>query len=359
MEKKAVIHLDLDYFFAQVEERKNPSIFGKPVVVCVYTNEKEQKGAVTTANYVARKFGVHSGIPITQAKKLLNGKDAVFLPANYELYEEISYGIRNILFNYSDKIEQASIDEFYIQVPVKEGIHEAEKIAVMIKNEILKKFKLTCSVGIGPNKLIAKIAAGINKPDGLTLVKEEQVQDFLDPLEVDRIPGIGKKTKEYLQSKGIFTIKQLRIADFAELAEELGKKAAGALREAANGIDNSPVEEEKQKQISRMVTITDGAKDALELEKTINELSREIAEELNRVEFVGKVVGIQVIDKDMKVYNRSTTLQSPTKDAEIIAKTANELCKKFFLEKPIELRRIGVRVEKLETIKGQKSLANF
>lgn len=359
MEKRVVLHLDLDYFFAQVEERKNPAIAGKPIVVCIFTDQKAWKGAVSTANYVARRYGVRSGMPVSQAKRLLENTDAVFLPANHELYEEVSFGIRTILASYAAKLEQASIDEFYLELSKDAGMEEAKEIAIRIKNAILEKFKLTCSIGIGPNKLIAKIAAGMQKPDGLTIVEPDKVQEFLDNLEVEKIPGIGKKTSEYLRAKGIATIRQLRLANFAELAEEIGKNAAGALREAALGIDRSEVKEEQQKQVSRMTTLKEVAESAAELLDALKELSSEVAQQLQMSNMMCKAIGVILIDDKMAAYSRSVTISFPTNDGSVIEREAYELCKEFFSENKKRIRRIGVRAEKLENVSGQKTLGNF
>lgn len=360
--ERIVLHLDLDYFFAQVEERQRPEISSRPVVVCIYSDVERGRGAVSTANYIARRFGVHSGMAIFQARRLLAGKNAVFLPANHELYGRVSLAIAETLLPYADAFEQASVDEFYLEIgeKCKESYRTAEELGKRIKRELVEKFKLTCSVGIGPNKLIAKIAAGFRKPDGITVVTPTSVQAFLDPLDVDKIPGIGGKTKQYLESKGITKIAELRIADRGLLAEELGKNAAGMLFEYARGIDNSAVANaEEQKQFSRITTLRQMAETVDEIQEEVAALATDIANELQNENLVCKVIGINAIDANMRAHSRSRTLFSAAQEAAVIEKTAFELYKEFFTEVHVPLRRIGVKVEKLESRKGQKSLGEF
>ncbi len=360
--KRIVIHVDLDYFFAQVEERRRPEMAGRPVVVCVYTDAEKTKGVVSTANYIARKFGVHSAMPVSRAKELLRDKNAVFLPVDHETYGKISLAIAETLASYADAFEQGSVDEFYLEVGERTGqdYDAAEKLALELKNRLLKDFGLTCSVGVAQNKLVAKIAAGIKKPDGLVVVKPEETRDFLGPLEVDRIPGIGKKTKEYLNSRRIRTIAELRKADFAALAEEIGKNAAGALFECSHGIDNSPVAmPASRKQISRIATLKGPAEIAEELEGLLSELAEEISRELVQEKLACRTIGINAVDSNMQAYSKSRTLLSPTQDAKTIEKTALELYRALFLERHPVLRRAGIRAEQLESTEGQKTLFEF
>ena len=211
MQARLVMLVDLDYFYAQCEERRNPSIKGKPVVVCVYSGRTEDSGAVSTANYVARKYGVKSGIPISLAKKKLEDVDAVFLPVDKEFYKEISESVMEILRIYADRFEQVSVDEAYLDVTqrTKTNYHEAKQLAVTLKDDILTQQQLTCSIGVGPNTLISKIAADIQKPDGLTLVTPQQLNSFLSALPARRLLGVGKQTEKKMETLGIRTVGQL------------------------------------------------------------------------------------------------------------------------------------------------------
>ena len=195
---RVIIHVDLDYFFAQCEERENPAYKDKPVVVCVYATRGGDSGAVSTANYVARKFSVKSGIPITLAKRLLKGRDAVFLPVNRELYDKVSLEIMRILRNHADRFEQVSIDEAYLDVSQKANgnFALASELAKEIKEDILAREKLTCSIGVGPNKLVAKVAAGHKKPDGLTIIKPEEVRGFLFPYLLINFQALARRLRK-------------------------------------------------------------------------------------------------------------------------------------------------------------------
>src|SRR4030067_634377 len=176
-DNKIILHVDMDYFFAQCEEREHPELKGKPVVICVYSGRGGDSGAVSTSNYEARKFGIKAGIPISRAKKL--NPDAIFLPVNMGLYRSKSNEIMDMLRGFSDIVEQESIDEAFCDITDKVAdFDEAKKFAAQIKDAIRQKVGLTCSIGVAPNKLIAKIASDFKKPDGLTVVKPEEDMRF-------------------------------------------------------------------------------------------------------------------------------------------------------------------------------------
>src|SRR4030042_2489999 len=245
MLNRVIMLVDLDYFFAQCEELRNPALKDKPVVVGVYSGRTADSGAVSTANYVARKFGVKSGIPVYLAKKRLEGTEAVFLPVDYEFYEQISDKIMHMLRGYADSFEQVGIDEAYLDVTQKtQGSFEAEsELAKKMKNEVKNQLGITFSVGVGPNKLVAKTAADSQKPDGLTVVKPEEAERFLSPLPVDRLVGVGRKTAAKMGELGIKTIGDLARYDQKQLMELFGKNLGVYFHNAANGTDNDPVQE--------------------------------------------------------------------------------------------------------------------
>jgi len=193
---RIIMLVDLDYFFAQVEELRNPTLKGKPVVVGMYSGRTEISGAVSTSNYLAREYGVKSGLPLFIAKKRLEGRDAVFLPVDYDYYQHISDKIMATLRLYSDAFEQVGIDEAYLDVTRKanQSYEEAQELVSEIKAAVKREVGVTFSVGIGPNKLIAKIASDMHKPDGVTIVKPGEVEVFLSTLSVDALLGVGKNT---------------------------------------------------------------------------------------------------------------------------------------------------------------------
>ena len=202
MEQRIVFHVDFDYFFAQCEELRNPDLKTKPVAVCVFSDRGGDSGAIATANYLARKYGVKSGMPIRFAKKRLESvKDAVFLPTDFEYYSEISQNAMNVMKEFADIFEYVGRDEAYLDVSKRtEGSFvNAAHLAQQLKNAIRHSVKLSCTVGVSSNKLVSKIASDFKKPDGLTIVPPDNIEAFLDPLPIRSIPGIGKKTEEKLE----------------------------------------------------------------------------------------------------------------------------------------------------------------
>jgi len=207
-ERRITFHVDMDSFFASVEVRERPELKGLPVVVGSDPKGGSKRGVVSTCSYEARKYGIHSTMPISQAYRLCPG--AVFSPVNMKLYAGVSAGIMELLRGFAEKFQQVSVDEAYlIPGPEVRNFEEAALYALKIKDEVQRQQGITCSVGVGPNKLISKIASGFQKPDGLTVVRPEDVRDFLFPLPVSKIPGIGEKTTETLKGMGISRVEEL------------------------------------------------------------------------------------------------------------------------------------------------------
>ncbi len=359
---RIILHIDFDYFYAQVEETVRPEAKGKPIVVCMYSGRTETSGAVATCNYLARKFGVKAGIPIINAKRMLKDSDALFLPANHQLYAETSYKAMEILERFADKFEPASIDEAFLDVSKKTSSNftKAKALAEEIKKEIKRKLNLTCSIGIAPNKLVAKIASDFQKPDGLTVVKPEEIASFLANLDVDDIPGIGKKTKEYLASISINIISDLRNHDPTDIVEKFGKNIGAWLVRAARGEDDSEVGIiQDQKQISRIATLKRNSRDFDEIISDIDYLVADVTNELKDRNLLCETVGIIAIDEELQTISRSRTLQRPTNDLNEINKVVHELYKELLVQIARDLRRIGVKVEKLQSKAGQKTLGEF
>lgn len=363
MQNRVIMLVDLDYFFAQAEETRNPSIRDKPVVVCVYSGRSEDSGAVSTANYVARKLGVQSGMPIVLAKKKLQNVEIVFLPVDYTFYEETSARIMRLLAAHADKFEQVGIDEAYLDVSQRthSNYQEAEELAQRTKKEIVMQLSLTCSIGIGPNKLIAKIAADIHKPNGLTTVKPEQIADFLEPLLVDRLLGVGTKTNRKMQALRIVTIGDLARFDVQKLMDVFGKKLGLYFHNASRGIDDEPVQAKSEvESVSRISTLKEDTRDLdLILQKTDRECE-EVHADLKRIGFNFKTVTIMAVMKDLSLRSRSKTLENNTDKLETLKETVKELFDKFLSESNLEIRRVGVKVSSLtRNQKSQKQLTSF
>ena len=355
--------VDLDYFFAQVEEKVNSSLKGKPVVVCVFSGRTEDSGAVSTANYLARSYGVRSGMPIALAKRKLESTNAVFLPLHYELYEETSERIMAILAVYADRFEQVGIDEAYLDVTQKVygDFEQAKALALRIKNEVNAQERLTCSIGIGPNKLISKMASVIQKPDGLTVVNPDQVKSFLSPLLVDQLVGVGTKTKEKMEDLGIRTIGDLAKFDLERLFRVFGKKQGIYFHNSAMGVDEDPVKERGETEsVSRISTLKEDTRDLAVIVDKVNPLCNEIYEEIKQKELGFKSVGIIVVMADMSVHSRSKTLDNRVQDLDTFKKTVKELFGKLLAESEIDVRRVGVKISSLSREKGkQEQLESF
>ena len=259
METRIVFHIDFDYFYAQCEEIRSPELKSKPVCVCVFSDRGGDSGAIATANYTARKFGAKSGIPIAFAKKRLEErKDAVFLPVDFDYYSDMSEKAMKIMEEFSDIFEYVGRDEAYLDVTKRtEGdFDKASHLAQQIKNSIREKTKLSCSIGISPNKLISKIASDFQKPDGLTIVSPEKIDEFLESLKIRTIPGIGKKTEERFSEMNLETIGDVKRLDVFTLNKEFGRKSGTYIYNAVRGIDDEPVKErEPSIQYSKIITL--------------------------------------------------------------------------------------------------------
>jgi DNA polymerase IV (DinB-like DNA polymerase) len=356
------MHVDFDYFFAQVEERENPAIKDQPVVVCVYSGRTPDSGAVSTANYIARTYGVKSGMPIAVAKKKLK-TEAVFLPVNHPLYDAVSDDIMTILQRYADAFEQAGVDEAFLDVTRRSAgnFDQAEALAHAIQQAVIARTRISSSIGIGPNKLVAKIASGKQKPAGLTVVRPEVVQQFLAPLPVRELPGVGKKTERTLNDLGIRTIGELAAANTQELTRVYGKTFARYLHNAAFGVDESPVEQRgRAESVSRIATLKDNMRDLPVIMEKVTELAQDVyATAADRgVSF--KTVTIQAVMNDLTSFTRSRTAKTPTRSLEVIITVAKDLLEQLLTEETDRsIRRVGVKISNFAAERGQKRLTEY
>jgi len=351
------MHVDLDYFFAQCEEVANPLLKGRPVVVCVYSGRSEDSGAVSTANYVARKYAVKSGMPIAFAKRLLRDANALFLPVNHELYGLVSDRVMGILRANADRFEQESIDEAFLDVSKKVNgdFGSAEALARSIKGEIMDHEWLSCSIGVGPNKVVAKIASDFQKPDGLTVIGPEGVRAFLDPLPSEKLYGVGKKTAKKLQGLGVFTMRDLAAYDPGVLVQIFGEKLGSYFHRAANGIDDEPVQEKGMaEQVSRIVTLKQDTRDPSLISPELNRICSDIHARLVEEGLLYRSVGILAITNALEMRSRTKTLEFPSEDVETLCETARELLSRFLKEDGTAvLRRFGVKVSDISRKSGQ------
>ncbi|HEY9246505.1 MAG TPA: DNA polymerase IV [Candidatus Methanoperedens sp.] len=359
MEPRIILHVDMDYFFAQCEERERPEIKGRPVVVCVYSGRSKDSGAVSTCNYAARKLGVKAGMPISLAKKL--APSAIFLPVNMELYLGVSDEIMEVLRVNCGTLEKESVDEAFCDITgIVPDLNEAGIFAARIKEEIREKVGLTCSVGIASNKLVSKMASDFKKPDGLTVVKPDETFSFLFPLDITELPGVGKKTGGRLNELGIKTIGELAELPREMLVREFGRVKGEWLKLASHGIDNTPVmEREGTEQIGRMITLKNDTRERTIILDAVNKLSEDVHRKLETRKLRFKSVSFVAVSTDLKIHTRTHTLNMPARDMETIRKTAGDLVEMFLAEHPLSLRRVGVRVANFEEEKGQRTLGDF
>ncbi len=346
--------MDMDHFYTAVEERERPEIKGNPVIVGADPKEGKGRGVVSTSNYEARKSGVRSGMPISVAWRLC--PRAVYLPPNFPLYIRVSGEIMELARKYAGKFEQWGIDEAFLDVTGKVGDWaEAEALARRIKQEINKKEGLTASIGVGPNKLVAKVASDFQKPDGLTIVREDEVEKFLDPLPVRKLLWVGRKTEAKLKELGVNTIGDLARYDPSALTSMFGVMGL-QMHLMAKGIDRSEVEErEGVKSISHETTFEEDTADSTVIFQALNALCEDVLKETVNQHLLFKTVTVKIRYEYFETHTRSKTLPFLTNRLHDLQKTANEL---LFtnLRKDRKVRLIGVRVSSLVSGEKQKTL---
>jgi DNA polymerase IV (DinB-like DNA polymerase) len=362
MQERIVFHVDFDYFYAQCEEIRDSKIKGKCVAVCIFSDRGGDSGAIATANYNARKFGVKSGIPIMLAKNKLKEEDAVFLPADFDYYSDMSSKGMEIIEKYADVFEYVGRDEAYLDVTKKTetDFHNAEHLAQQLKNEIRNSLKLTCSVGITPNKLLSKIASDYKKPDGLTTVKPEQVEEFLSPLKIREIPGIGKKTEDVFTQMNVHTIEELRRISIFDLNKIFGRKTGGYIFNSAKGIDTEIVKERSPTiQFSKITTLKKNSKELEFLQENVMEL----CVQLNRIAIENnkmyRSIGIQFVNEDLSTKTKSRMLKNPVSNEDELKKVANQLLEEALVEQVMLVRRVGVRISEFSDVEGQSIITNY
>lgn len=340
---RRILHIDMDAFFAAVEEQRHPELKGKPVVIGG-SGDPKRRGVVSTASYEARKFGIYSGMPLRTAYRLC--PDAIFLPVHYEAYARVSARVKAILREISPTLEDAGIDEAYLDI--SENPSDAAEIASEIKTRIRKETGLTCSIGIAPNKLLAKIASDVQKPDGLTILSEAEIPTRIWPLSVRKIPGVGPRTEACLNAMGIRTIGELAARSPEELVSRLGKAHGSFLHQSAWGIDETPlITEWEPKSRSREITFQMDIGNRQRLIRTLDLLSRQVAEGMKQEGYQGRTVTLKVRFSDFETHTRQVTLTSPTDAYEIIRKAALDCLGRIELKKKVRL--LGIRLGELES----------
>lgn len=356
--RRMIGHLDMDAFFAAIEERDTPRFRGHPLVVGADPQGGRGRGVVSTANYPARAYGIRSALPITTAWRLSEtavreGKPAViFLPGSHRRYEEVSRRIMELLRSQIPVVQQRSIDEAYFDITHTGSLECAVALCRHLKAEILRQERLTASIGIGPNQLVAKIASDFQKPDGLTVVTEEHVQAFLDPLPIRSIPGVGPKTEALLHARGIHTVRDVRGISQEAWETFLGKWGQ-SLFEKVHGRDTSPLREPAlAKSVSEQHTFPNDTLEASIVLERLFRLCVDIVHRLPKEEVSSfRTVAVTVRFFDFQTTSRSRTHPRPLHTLRDLQREALILLLPFLdrRENPHQkpLRLIGVRVEKL------------
>ena len=361
--ERIVFHIDFDYFYAQCEEVRNPELKIKPVCVCVFSDRGQDSGAIATANYIARKYGVKSGIPISFAKKRLEQRnDAVFLPVDFEYYSEITKKAMEIMKENTDIFEYVGRDEAYLDVTkrVEGDFKKASHLAQQIKNNIRQKLKLSCSIGVSSNKLVSKIASDYQKPDGLTIVEPDKIEKFLESLNIRVIPGIGKKTEQRFNEMNLQIIKDLNKIDVFTLNKEFGRKNGSYIYNAIRGINDDPVKEkEESTQYSKITTLKKDSKDYEFLLQNLQELCKQVHDVIEKNNKMFKSIGIHFVQSDLTNKSKSKILRNSTNNLEELQKNAEQLLLDALDSQTMTIRRLGVRVADLTETKEQSDITNY
>ena len=340
---RKIIHIDMDAFFASVEQLDNPELRGKPVAV----GGSGERHVVAAASYEARKFGVHSAMPSVTAKRLC--PELIFVRHHFERYEEMSSKVFDIFHEYTDLVEPLSIDEAFLDVTTdKKNIGSATIIARHIKKEIREKTGLTASAGISVNKFLAKIASDIKKPDGLFLIAPDDAEKFIEALPVEKFYGIGKVTAEKMHKLGIHSGADLKKMDLASLVRNFGK-TGNFYYEIARGIDERPVvTDSERKSVGTELTYEKDLTTRFEIIAELYKVEKELIKRLQHSDAAGRTITLKIKFSDFRQITRSRTLQSYIRDFDTLHKTVSEIRKSLKLE-GTRIRLIGVSISNLES----------
>ena len=336
MATRKIIHVDMDAFYASVEQRDDPQLRGKPVVVAW----RGKRSVVCAASYEARKFGVRSAIPAVQAERLC--PTAIFLPPDFPRYRTVSRSVREIFLRHTDLVEPLSLDEAYLDVSEnKSSLPSATEVARTIRDQIRNELNLTASAGVAPNKFLAKIASDWRKPDGLFVIKPGDAVDFLTPLPVERLPGVGKVTARRLSDMNVRTVGDIRALNPSALQQRFGRYGM-RLHELARGIDNSSVEPNRPTQ-------SISAEDTFETDVLLHEtepMIRSLAEKVwisSRKETrIPRTVVLKLKTAEFSILTRSHTPQIPPASCDELTETALSLLAKVALDPDQKYRLVGV-----------------
>jgi DNA polymerase-4 len=321
---RRILHCDMDCFYAAVHMRDDPSLVGKPVVI---GGSPTGRGVVAAASYEARRFGIHSALPAARAVRLC--PQAIFIRPDFQRYRAESRRILAIFREFTPVVQQVSIDEAYLDLSAHlEPWGSATAVALEIKRRVREERRLTVSIGVGPNRLVAKIASDFDKPDGLTVVKPSRVQAFLDPLSVRCLPGVGPASEQRLKRQGLTTIAELRAVPRDRLEAVFGKHG-GWLYACARGLDERPVRTHRErKSLSSERTFAEDLRGLEQMDAELDRLAERVSEGLKKRELSAQTVTVKVRYGDFTTLTRSHTLATPTADAGLMAEWAQRLLRR-------------------------------
>jgi len=346
MDNGIILHIDMDAFFISVEQRDNPSLRGKPAAVCGSLS----RSVVTSATYEARPYGIRAGMSTQEAKRRC--PPLILVKGDHSKYTKTASRIFAILKEYTPLVEVASIDEAYLDITQSLVLFQSSlHIAQSIKDQIRESEELTCSIGVAPNKLLAKLGSALKKPDGLVIIQKGDVEGILKELPVSKLYGIGPKLTEALNSIGVFTCGQLGRFPISVLSKKFGVIGEG-LHEMGLGLDDSPVvpfdEEEDAKSISHSVTLEEDTSDPKLLRKVLLQLSERVSRRMRRERFYGKRIAVTVRYSDFFTFSKQRTLSKWINSGNEIFQHAFEIFESISHPKPIRLLGVGVSQLKKE-----------
>lgn len=340
--ERVILHVDMDAFFAAVEQRDHPEYRGKPVIVGADPKEGKGRGVVSTCSYEARAFGVHSALPISQAWKLC--PQGIYVHPNGKLYSQVSKEIFEVFYEFTDAVEPLSIDEAFLDVTGSQKLFgSGPEIAARIKQRILEKERITASVGLAPNKYLAKIASDLEKPDGLVVVHKDKIREFLHPLDISRLWGAGVRTQESLHKLGINTIGDLAAFPREVLDEKFGKMGSHFYN-LAHGIDDRAVHaSEGVKSVSNEHTFGQDVHTEGQLKQTLLRLSEKVGYRLRQKDLKGKTVHLKLRYSNFSTITRNKTLAEFTDSTQKIFETVSLLFEKNY-QSSRAVRLLGVGI---------------
>jgi DNA polymerase-4 len=333
---RKIIHIDMDAFYASVEQRDNPQLRGKPVIVAW----KAKRSVVCAASYEARAFGVRAAMPAVGAERLCPG--AVFVPPDFTRYRAVSHEVREIFKRHTDLIEPLPLDEAYLDVTQnKTGLPTATIVARTIREQIRQELNLTASAGVAPNKFLAKIASDWRKPDGLFVIQPDDVDAFLSPLPVERLPGVGKVTGEKLAQLEIQTVGDLKALDSQVLEQHFGRYGL-RLHELARGIDDNEVIPDRPTQSISVEDTFEWDVPLAETEPMIRRLAEKLWSASRKESRIGRTVVLKLKTSEFKILSRSYTPESPPSSCEELTKIALKLRERVSLGPQQRYRLVGI-----------------